>query len=364
MPSFKDSITSAVTACVSRRLVPRIVPPGSTIGVVAPSSGIAAFCPQRFDRGVAALERLGYRIREGATARTKSVLEYSSASPQQRAEDLNEMFGNQDIDAIMTTIGGYAVNHILDYLDLGVIARNPKFLFGYSDTTLLQAALWQAVGLTSVAGPALLPQFGEFSEPHPFTREAFLRIAAVAEPFGALPVSPTTVTEINRWDVDDDHMREELPTNGWRVILQGEAEGWLAPVNIESLLALSGTDWFPDLDGALLILEAAETTSAARFHQGLCQLRQMGAFRRVKALILGRFDPRSDCSPRVLDAIILESLLGSNMPVVSDIDYGHTDPLLSLPWGVMGSVTAGAQGAEIVIKEAAGQSWPSTADGS
>ena len=361
--SSKECAAPGVSARISRRLIPAIIPPGSTIGIVAPSSAIGAKCPRRFERGLDALERLGYRLRIGKTARAQSILGYSSASPRERAEDLNAMFGNQDIDAIVTTIGGYAVNHILEHLNLRLIANNPKFIFGYSDTTLLQAALWQAVGLTSVAGPALLPQFGEFGGPHPFTLESFRRVATAAKPLGTLPVSPTMVSEINRWDVDDDHMRVEKPTAGSRVLVPGEGAGWVAPVNIESLLALAGTEWFPDLDNTILLLEAAETTSAARFHQGMCQLRQMGVFRRVSALVFGRFDPRSKCSPQILESIALESVSGCELPVVSDIDFGHTDPLLSLPWGVMAHVRADAEGSEIVIEEAAGHDVAPIGDG-
>jgi muramoyltetrapeptide carboxypeptidase len=337
------------------RLIPPLLAPGAKIGVVAPSSAVAAQCPRRFERGIAGVEALGLHVEIPAGARAQSSLGYTSASPRKRADDINRMYADPEIDALLTTIGGYGANHILEYLDLDVIAAAPKFLIGYSDTTVLQAALWQSIGLTSIAGPALLPQFGEYSGLHPFTAEAFGQVVGSPEPPGVLPSSRRMVSEIQRWDVDDSRARREEPVFGPRTLLPGAAEGWLAPINLESLLALAGTAWFPDLDEALLIIEAAEITPAPRLHQGLHQLRHLGVFKKLAGLIVGRFDPRSNCSPEILDACLGDVLGSSQLPVVCDLDFGHTDPLLSLPWGVNASLTAVREAPQLAITEAAGR---------
>lgn len=355
MTSAELGIPISANPRASRRLIPRVVPPGSTFGVVAPSSAVAATCPRRFERGLNALHALGYKTRLGRTARTQSPFGYSSASPQARADDIHEMFLDPHVDAVLTTIGGHAAIHVLEHLDLSLIAANPKFLIGYSDTTLLQAALWHAVGLTSVAGPALLPQFGEFGGLHPFTLASFLKVMANDTPAGVMPSSSTMLSEINRWDVDDDHVRCSVSVPGPRSLALGSASGWLAPLNVESLVALASTEWFPDLDGALLVLEAAEETSAARFHQALSQLQLMGVFRRIRALAIGRFDARSNLTSATLDAIVRECVRRVDVPIICDLDFGHTDPMLSLPWGVAARVSAGTSETTIRLDEAAGR---------
>lgn len=336
------------------RLIPALLASDAKIGIVAPSSAVAAQCPRRFERGIASVEALGFQVKVATHARARSSFGYTSASPRERAKDINRMYADPEIDALLTTIGGYGSNHILEYLDLDAIAAAPKFLIGYSDTTVLQAALWQALGLTSIAGPALLPQFGEPGGLHPFTAGSFRQVVQSPQPPGALPSSPRIVSEIQSWDVDDSRPRKEASVSGPRTLVPGTAEGWLAPVNVESLLALAGTNWFPDLEGALLVLEAAETTPAPRFHQGLHQLRQLGVFEKLAGMIIGRFDPRSNCPPNILDACLRDVLRPSRLPVVCDFDFGHTDPLLSLAWGVKGALRASPGDPELTIEEAAG----------
>jgi muramoyltetrapeptide carboxypeptidase len=339
---------------MSSKILPKVMARNSVIGIVSPSSAVAAMCPRRFERAIQNLQDLGFKTLVGPNARTRSQLGYAAGNLHQRADDLNAMFSDPKVDAVMTTIGGTAVNHILDHLDLSLIAANPKFLIGYSDITLLQAALWHRIKLVSIAGPALLPQFGEPEGPHWFTWEAFQRIATTAEPVGLMPASRTLVSDIQRWDIDDNHPRKEQPIAGPRTFRPGKAAGWLAPVNLESLLALSATDWYPDLTGALLVLEASESTSAPRFHQGLYQLRGQGVFDRIHGLAIGRFDSRSGCSPQMLNAILLDVLEAPDYPIICDLDFGHTDPLLSIPWGIQAELNAAGNCPVLVITEAAG----------
>ena len=337
------------------RLVPRSLISGATIGVVSPSSGVAASCPRRFARGLANLRALGFSPVVGETGTASCSMPHLSAPPRDRANDINHMLADPSIDAVIATIGGTGANHVLDYLDIDTIGCNPKFLIGYSDITLLQAALWHKLGLTSIVGPALLPQFGEVNGLHPFTRQSFLRVASSGKAAGILPASRVVVSGTQQWDIDDHCARRESSVPGPWAYATGAADGWLAPVNLESLLALSGTEWAPDLEGALLVLEASETTSAGRFHQGLYQLKSQGVFTDIQGLLVGRFDPRSGCSLYVLGQILADVLNRPPFPVVCDLDFGHTDPLLSLPWGVIAELNATRDGSILfAIREAAG----------
>lgn len=299
---------------------------------------------------------MGFKVLLGRTARSISPSGYSSAPPVERADDVNRMFANPDVDALLTTIGGYASIHILEHLDLGLIASNPKFLIGFSDTTLLQAALWHSIGLRSLAGPALLPQFGEYGGMDPFTERSFRRAAEGVDALGSVEPSGTVISEIHRWDVDDDCPRTKQAAPLPRILNAGSADGWLAPVNLESLLALAGTEWFPDLTGAILLLEAAEVTPMARFHQGLCQLRSMGVLARVNALLIGRFDRRSGATDELLRACIAEVLPERRIPVLSELDHGHTDPMHTLPWGVHTELKAEEDSPKLEVSEPVGRS--------
>jgi muramoyltetrapeptide carboxypeptidase len=295
---------------------------------------------------------MGYGVVLGETATAVGGLPHTSGSPAERAADLNAMFRTDSIAAVVATIGGNASNQILDHLDLDLVASRPKLLIGFSDVTLLQGALWQSTGLGCVAGPALLPQFGEYGGLHPFTARAFLRLVGRPAAAGVLPASPSMVCEIDQWDVDDDRPRAEAPVEGPRALRDGAAAGHLIPVNTESLAALLGTRWLPDVEGAILVLEAAETSSLSRFHQVLTQFRQAGLLDAAAAVVLGRFDPRSGATAHAVDAIV-EETVPPGIPVAADLDFGHTNPLLSLPWGVRSTLRVRAGSVELALVEPA-----------
>src|SRR5487761_487347 len=105
-------------------LKPSRLAKGDTIGIISPSSPHAGMIPERFRRGVKALEDLGYRVKIGKNAR--NVSGHKAGTKEERVEDLHNMFEDPDVRAIITTIGGYNSNELLDLIDYGLIRRNPK----------------------------------------------------------------------------------------------------------------------------------------------------------------------------------------------------------------------------------------------
>src|SRR5207302_6798876 len=134
----------------------RIIKPGALhrgdiIGICSPASAPAS--DHDLSRGIAYLERLGYRVELGKHVRLKRG--YLAGTDAQRASDLNELFANRKVKAIFTARGGYGSHRILPLLNYPVIRRNPKILVGYSDITALQFALMAKVGLVTYSGPML-----------------------------------------------------------------------------------------------------------------------------------------------------------------------------------------------------------------
>lgn len=133
---------------------PRRLQPGDTIAIVSPSSGIANLVPRRFERGVAYLEKLGYRVKVMPHARDR--LAHRAGTYEAQAEDINRAFADPEVRMILTSIGGYTSNGVLRFLDWELIGRSPKIVIGYSDTTALLTGLHTQAGLVTLYGPALL----------------------------------------------------------------------------------------------------------------------------------------------------------------------------------------------------------------
>ena len=137
-------------------LVPRRLVKGDTIGIVSPASPFPAWFPRRFARSVSNLESKGYKVKLGPHVRDK--LGHKAGNKEDRLSDLHEMYRDKSVRLLMTTLGGYNSNELLDDLDYDLVRRNPKGLIGYSDITALHLAIHSKTGLTSFYGPHLMSQ--------------------------------------------------------------------------------------------------------------------------------------------------------------------------------------------------------------
>ena len=321
-----------------------VLPPrlsrGDTIGIVTPSVPAPAGAPRRFERGIAELERLGFRVRVAANARGSRG--HRSGTIEERAADLHELFGDPDVHAILCAIGGFNSNSLLEELDYDLIRSNPKIFVGYSDVTALHAGIWSQTGLAVFLGPSLMMQFAEFDGIDPFTWEAWERTLMRSDPAGVLRPAEEWTDEFLAWDEADTRRRERRTNPGPRTVRAGTAEGSIVAANLATLLVVAGTRFWPELGGALLFLEDDETADVAILDRMLTQLRQLGVFEQIAGLAFGRFTTASELGPgSPLDEVVLDATRGFDFPIAADLDFGHTDPMFCLPWGVRARLDAG-----------------------
>lgn len=324
---------------------------GDLIGVVSPSSPVAHFVPRRLKRGVAELERLGFRVRLGRHATERRG--HTAGSIQDRVVDLHEMFADPEVKAIITTIGGHSSHQLLDELDYDLIAANPKIFMGYSDITALHLGIHARTGLVTFLGPAVLPQFGEAGGLMLYVRQAFERTVCTAIPAGELQPSPEVVAETLRWDLEDDRPRRTTVNPGPRPLRSGVARGRIVAGNLGTMLLLAGTPYWPDLRGAILCVEDDETETPATVDRYFTQLRHMGVYDVIAGLVVGRFPPSVGFSAEdSLEEILLTATRGYSFPIGIDFDFGHWDPIFVLPNGVEAELSVG-ETARLAILEPA-----------
>jgi len=120
------------------------------IRVISPSRSLSVVKEDRIKEAVSFLELQGFKVTFSKNCR--KIDEIDSSSIQERVDDLHEAFLDQNIKAILTSIGGFNVNQILEYINYDIIKNNPKIICGYSDITALLNAIYAKTGLITYHG--------------------------------------------------------------------------------------------------------------------------------------------------------------------------------------------------------------------
>jgi muramoyltetrapeptide carboxypeptidase LdcA involved in peptidoglycan recycling len=313
---------------------------GDTLAVISLSSGAAAAFRHRFEAGK----------RQLAEAFEVNVIETPNAlrddtwlrdNPQARAADLHWALANDDVTGIVSTIGGDDSIRTVPYLDLDLIRRHPKVFMGFSDTTV-QHLVNRKAGIVSFYGPSLLAGFAENGGIHPYVEAAVRAAAFTAEPF-ELTAAPETTEEFLHWADPELQTRRRRwwPNPGWQW-LQGDepVTGELIGGCGEILEMAKGTAiWPPEeaWDGAVFLIETSEEAPPPQtVKDWLRGYLALGVLDRIGALLVARPDGYTQAQTFQLWDIVLAVLAEAgrtDLPVVVNVDYGHTSPVGVLPLG-------------------------------
>ncbi len=308
-------------------LKPSVLKPGDQIALVAPSGSSP---PAALKDSITYLQQFGYLVKPGS--HLFESYQYLAGHDAERAADLMEAFSDTRTRAIFCARGGYGCSRLLDRLDYDEIARNPKILLGYSDTTALHLALYARLGLVGFTGALatldLLP--GQRAS---FTQRSLWRTLTSSVPLGAF--SPRSM----------------------QVLAPGRACGRLLGGCLSLLCSLLGTRFLPDLEGAILLLEDIGE-SPYQIDRMLNQLRLAGILSQVSGIILGQFKDcftgsRKACS-LTLAQIVKDLARNLGIPIVAGFPYGHFKRRYVLPLGV--SAVLDTSVPELHLTEAALQS--------
>jgi muramoyltetrapeptide carboxypeptidase len=314
---------------------PRRIRPGDTVAVVSPAFGAVGRWPHRVERATACLDSLGLKVRLTPNAARSDG--WASASPEERVADLHEAFADDEVAVVLAGIGGNHANQLLPLLDFDLIREHPKVFQGYSDITVLHWALAKHAGLGTFYGPALVPELGEFPQVLPHT-DRYLRAAW----FGGDPITyePSDVWTDELLDfntkTDLTRARELREGEGWITIRDGRARGPLFGGCLETICwHLKGSSAWISPEGAIFLLEMSEEApSPAYVDAYLSDLEQLGVFDAAAALIIARPYGYTAEAAKVLWEVVARRTEASGLPVLGNVEAGHTDPMVTLPFGV------------------------------
>lgn len=326
-------------------LKPPPLKPGDTLGVIAPSTPVTRAGPDLIARARGYLAAKGFRL--AFAPQTSRSVGHTAGTIRERVAAIHGFFRDPRIAGIMSFWGGFQSHQLLEHLDYDLIRRHPKPLIGYSDVTALQAGIFARTGLVTFSGPAVIT-FGMPVVPAT-TWDHFER--TLIRPETPLTLHPSRTWSENEWFKRKDRrmiFRHSPPWTAWR---RGRAEGRLIGGNLGTLLLLHGTPYWPDLNGAILFAEEDESETTMTMDRLFTKLRQIGALRGLRGLVIGRFPTAVGFTRRDSLAMILDDALrGMRFPVLTNVDFGHTQPLLTLPLGIRVRLDAGRR--EIAFLEA------------
>lgn len=277
-----------------------VIPLKSKVAIIAPSAQVAD--KKKLRSGINYLRSLGFEPQYGKHLFLQQ--RYMAGTDEQRAQDVNAAFADKEIKAVFCARAAAGATRILKFLDYKLIAANPKPLIGFCDNAALQIALNKYCSLVSWNGFSLTYDF-KSDNLNPLIDKSFRTLLA-GKPYQIC---------------------------SGKCLQSSTAQGQLICVNLSTLMYLAGTQYFPDLNGKILLIEDVHE----RLHKidlMLQQLKQQPSFSKLKGIIFGKF---TDCSGDEEDGnladCIADFIKSANVPVITDFEFGHTPARFVLPLG-------------------------------
>ncbi len=303
------------------RLLPRALAKGDTVGLVSPSAAMEE--PFNLQLAQEVMEALGFRVRTGK--HFASRYGHLAGTDAERAADLNAMFADDAIDAVVCVRGGSGAARLLPLLDYDLIRRNPKVLLGYSDITALHCAIQARTGLVTFHGPNGSGSWNRFN----------------ADQFRRLFFERELVRFQNLDDPGDELVQRR---NRTRTITGGKVQGELVGGNLTVLTALAGSPYLPDFDGRILFLEDV-AEAPYRVDRMFSTLKLMGALDRIAGFIFGECtdcDPGDGFGSLNLDQIFADHIAPLGIPAYRGAMIGHIPRQFIVPVGGRAEMDADA----------------------
>ena len=279
-----------------KNIKPSPLKPGDTVGIVSPAG---PFDPKKFNKGKTVLETMGFRLCYDEKIFQKNG--FLAGTDTQRAEQVNRLFADPSVQAIICARGGYGSMRILPLLDFKAIQTHPKIFLGFSDISALLAVLNERCGMVTFHGPMVTT------------------LATATE---------KTIRGMKTALTSDGPF--ELIPNDEKVIKPGVCSGVLAGGNLTTLCHLVGTPYHSNFKGKILFLEdVGEMTY--RIDRMLTQMKLAGCFDGVAGLILGAFEKCGQLKEiiEIFDNIFHDM----DIPIMAGFGIGHGKTNLTVPIG-------------------------------
>ena len=284
-------------------MIPSRLKKGDVIGVIAPSNFIKEDDLEYINASIALMEASGFRIKFGKYV-FENTLKYGT-SPKKRAEDIDNMFADEEVKAIMCVKGGEDSNTTFDYIDFDIIRKNPKIICGFSDNTSILNVIHDKTGLVTFHGPTFKSLT---SWDTGYAYEQFIKML------------------VNGNEELGEHDDEYITINA------GQNEGELIGGNLSLFTKLVCGKYAVDVTNKILFLEELGFESSPEMvNSNIYYLKQNGIFDKIAGLWIGNYEHPSNIS---IEEIIKNALDESiKFPIIKSNNFGHIDKKILIPIG-------------------------------
>lgn len=293
---------------------------GDTIGVIAPSEPITQESNKYMQNGIKIFEDMGFKIKLPNNI-YKNTYGYS-ATPEEKASDINEMFSDKEVKAIISAIGGDNSFNCLGLIDYENIKKNPKIICGYSDATNYLNAIYTKTGLITYHHAEMVD-------------------------LGRKPEKDFQLKQFKKVLVDGK-LGEIDKNKSYKSLQKGVAEGIIVGGNVPSMVTLLNTEYFPDLTDKILFLEVfSRSTDFALADRYLGVLKYHGVFDKIKGLWIGHY--HADSEDMKIEDVFMRNLKDYDFPIIKCDDFGHDCENIVIPIGA--KVRLDAENCKVTIIE-------------
>jgi len=275
---------------------------GDTVGLINP----AAFSyPQEIEPIQKILSAMGLKVKLGTHIFERYG--YLGGKDIDRAADVNAMFADSSIQAILTVQGGWGCNRILPLLDYQLIRSHPKIIMGFSDITSLLLAIYARSGVVTFHGPVGISTWSSFTVDH--VKQILFNGEAV------------TLQNLSQIRVE--------------TISPGKSRGKLVGGNLSVISATIGSHYLPDWKHTILFVEEVGE-EVYRIDRMLTQLKLAGILEQISGFIFGqciKCDAEDPHESLTLQQILFEHIRPLNIPAWYGSMIGHIQDVFTLPVG-------------------------------
>ena len=345
-------------------IYPKFLCDGSCIGVPAPSSGAYDELHKvKYANSKLKLEKMGYKcilsdnINKSEKAR--------SASAEERANEINRMFEDKNIDFIMCAAGGEFLVEILPFIDFEKIVKNPKFIQGFSDPTGLLFPITTKYDIATIYGN----NFGEYGVEE-YDRSIIENLQILQgnsikqknyemyEDKSADIENPTGLEGYNftdkvEWKVlNKEYNKSDVEEN--KVSIEGRIIGGCLDIIAEIAgTKYDGTKQFVEKyknDGIIWYFDNCEL-SKEELIRTLWKLNELGYFKYTKGVIFGRNGVELSSLGYTMEEALNDSVIAKlNIPIIYDADISHKGPCMTIINGAIACVECTIGDASLLCK--------------
>lgn len=307
-------LTSFITdsALNQSLLLPAPLKTGDKVGLISPSAATGERIEFQFAQE--ALEALGLEVVLGEHLKKRRG--HLAGTDEERASDLNRMFEDKSVKAVICIRGGSGAARILPLINYDSIKKNPKPLLGYSDITALHNAIHTKTGLITFHGPNGSGSWNSFN----------------VNQFDQIFFNQGMLTFENEQSKGDELIVKQ---NRIQTLYPGVVRGKILGGNLTVLTALSGTPYLPDFTDSILFIEDI-SEDPYKIDRMMSTLLLNGTLSKVKGFIFGQC---TNCTPGggygslTLDDILDDYILPLNIPAFKGAMIGHIPKQFIIPVG-------------------------------